>query len=39
MKYRGYIKEENRWEKFEADSPEEATPEASGYDGVVEDDE
>lgn len=36
IKYKGFIKEENRWEDFESDDPKQATPEASGYDEVVE---
>lgn len=39
MKYLGYIREQDIWVKFEADSPDQATPEASGYDAVIEDDE
>ena len=32
--YAGYVEERDYWEPFGSDSPEEATPEASGYDLV-----
>lgn len=34
MKYRGYDERKKQWEFFEADTEEQATPEATGYDKV-----
>lgn len=34
-KYRG-LREDGEWEEFEADSREAATPEASGYERVLD---
>lgn len=34
MKYKGYREDTKTWENFEADTEEEATPEATGYEKV-----
>jgi hypothetical protein len=34
-KYKGYDKEKNTWTVFTSNNPEDATPEASGYDEVI----
>ena len=37
-KYLGFRKDRNQWEKFSLSNPEDATPENSGYEEVIEDD-
>lgn len=34
IKYRGWREDTQEWEEFTSNDPDEATPEASGYDKV-----